>query len=199
MSDAKDTSKDVTPDQANASAGNESQENASKTETAAQVNERLLRESKEYKQKYLETKRALEGREKAEQEEKGRFKELYEAERQKNEQIRKMMVKSSVERSVAEHAVKAGCVNLEDLLKLGDTKLLQFDEESGTVMGVDLFVEDAKKRKPYLFTASKTPTINPSTPGGVAKDKPLTAMDIAKLPADQKMKLWLEAEMKQKK
>jgi len=152
--------------------------------------ERLLRESKAFKSRALAAERELETIKKASLQEQGKYKEMYEATQGKYDSLLKNLVKEKIRSSVGECATKAGCVNVDALLKLGNAGLLEYDEENGLVNGSDLFVEDARKQHPYLFNASKTAAINPATPGGAMKPKTLTAEDIAKLPLDQKMKIW---------
>lgn len=159
---------------------------------SSEVNERLLNESKKYKSLYQQTKQELDKQQKAKLEEQNRFKELYEQEQSKYQALYKNLVKEKIKAKVTEHATKAGCVNVEDLLRLGNVELLQVDEESLEVYGAETFVEDTKKQKPYLFNASKPQAINPATPGGVQTQKRLTAQEIAKLPQDQKNKIWAE-------
>jgi hypothetical protein len=154
---------------------------------------RLLEESKKWKKRAIEAEKLLSDKQKAESEQQGNYKKLYEEAESRYKNLYKTTVKDKVKMSLSEHAVKSGCQNLDALLKLGNSELLEYDEGDGRVNGAELFIEDAKKNHPYLFSAPKTPTINPTTPGGVSSNKKLTAADIAKLPPDQKAKAWAEA------
>lgn len=143
---------------------------ATATEPASEVNARLLSESKKNKALAQELKSKLakyEVQEKSQLEEQARFKELYEKEKGQRELLLKTVIKEKIKSSVADKALKAGCVSVDDLIKLGNSELLQYDEETLDVHGVDTFVEEAMKSKPYLFKSTKTPTINAATPGGV--------------------------------
>lgn len=191
MSEVKTAANAAAAD-ANASAeeAHEVDSQAQEAGTHSEVNDRLLKESKAFKSRALSAERELERIQKASLEEQGKFKEMYEATQQKYESLMKNLVKEKIKSSVSDHASKVGCVNVEALLKLGNPSLLEFDEEQGTVHGSDLFVEEARKQHPYLFNSAKTAAINSASPGGPLKEKKLTAAEIAKLPADQKAKLW---------
>ena len=165
---------------ANAEAGGEA-----KTETAAEVNARLLRESKENKAKYQAAQKELDALKKAEAEKQGEYKKLFETTESKYKELQKKVMRQTIKAKVAEAAGKSGCVNAEALLKLGDPSLLQYDEENADVMGVDIFVEEAKKNHPYLFKAAQTTNVNGTTPGGVTKVKQIGAADLAGMKKDE--------------
>jgi hypothetical protein len=74
---------------------------------------------------------------------------------------------------------------------------LQFDEETYQVQGSDLFVEEARRLKPYLFQnkgTGKTSTINSVTPGSVPEKK-ISAAEVASMKSNdpRKQTAWLEA------
>lgn len=153
------------------------------------VNERLLRESKEYKAKYQELKSKLDEEAKNKLVAEGNLKEALEMERKEKEDLKRQFVRTKLEMAVSTAAAKAGCVKPEVALKLGNLGLLDLDESNWSVNGVDSFIEDLKKENPYLFQTSKPPVVNAATPGGAAP-KSLTAAEIAKLPADKKAEIW---------
>ncbi|MCH7706712.1 MAG: hypothetical protein IIB33_06660 [Chloroflexi bacterium] len=62
----------------------------------------------------------------------------------------------------------AGCVSVDDLMAPGNADLIQFDPKTGEVHGVDMFVNQAKTEKAYLFQQAPTPVINPVRPAGPA-------------------------------
>ena len=147
-------------------------------EPASEVNARLLAESKKNKATAQELKQKLakyEAAENAAMAEQQRFKELYEKAEAARQTLFKTVIKEKIKSSVADKALKAGCVDVDGLIKLGNSELLQYDEDSLEVHGVDTFVEEAMKSKPYLFQSAKTPSINPTTPGGTIRsnNKPL--------------------------
>ena len=184
MSEVINTANAVSPE-ANATEGKVI-DTPVKTES---VNERLLRESKEYKQKYQELKSKLDEEAKNKLVAEGNLKEALEMERKEKEDLKRQFVKTKLEMIVSTAAAKAGCVKPEVALKLGNVALLDLDESNWSVSGVELFIEDLKKENPYLFQIAKPPVVNAATPGGVAT-KTLTASDIAKLPADKKAEIW---------
>lgn len=142
--------------------------------------ERILAESKEWKKKYQAVKSEKEAAEKSKLQEQAKYKELYEKADVKYQTLYKTLVKEKVKAAVTDVASKAGCVSVDDLLKLGDVQLLQVDDESLEVQGVSTFVDEAKKNKPYLFTANKSQTINSATPGGLLKGSQKTIKEMTK-------------------
>ena len=164
-------------------------------EVSAETHARVLEESKRNKIKAQELKTKLEEIEKQTLLEKEEFKKLYETSEAKFQGLYKSLVKEKVKSTVSEIALKAGCVNVDDLLKLGNAELLQIDDETMMVSGVDSFVEEAKKTKPYLFKSAQTPAINAATPGGMTAMKKLTLSELAKMPATDstKQKAWEQA------
>lgn len=175
-------SKEVVSKETEQTANAEAVNTAEQTETTAspELNERLLAESKQYKKKFQEAKAKLEELEKSKLQEQSKFKELYEKTEEKYQSLYKSLIKEKVKTAVVDKASKAGCVSVEDLLKLGNTSLLQIDEETLEVQGADVFVEEAKKEKPYLFAMAKTSTINSATPGGVVKGSQKSYKEMSK-------------------
>lgn len=158
-----------------------------------QTNQRLLQESKSYKQSAQDLKKEKEERERKTAEEQGKYKELYEANKNQLEEFKAQMLRTKVESVVSEAALKAGCVDKDALLRLGNPDLLRFDEERGVVEDVDLFIEDARKNRPYLFGQAKQATINPAVPSAAqVVPKTLSAAEVAKLPEAEKRLIWGE-------
>lgn len=155
------------------------------------TNKRLLDESKNNKQKYLDLKGKEEIRSKQEAEVQGKYKELYESTEEKLKALSTKLLREKVYNAVSSHAAKAGCVDVEAALRLGTTDLLQYDDEKDVVHGADVFVEDLRKNKPWLFQAAKSGVMpNPLAPGGqVQASKQLTAAEIARLPQAQRDKV----------
>lgn len=167
------------------------------------VNQRLLDESKKNKDRYqAEKKRAdelqaqidkIDQKKKVEQ---GKFKDLYESEKSKREELENRVMKKTITAAIASEASKAGCeLDAERLLALGNMEFVQFDPESGSVLGADTFVEDLKKSVPQLFSKPQTPTINPSVPRAKAPTPqgPLNGSQIAKLSPQEKSAAWEQA------
>lgn len=201
MSEANNTSANAGNSTANAGSENtNTTDDNSNLTTPEGSAARILEESKRWKSRASAAEKELSELKKKDAESQGQFKQLYEAEKKKNEDISKTLVRNQVRMSVDDLAKKAGCVNLETLMQIGNKQLLEFNEENGKVYGADLFIEDAKKNHPYLFTAgAKPPTINPATPGGVVTQKKLTAQEIAKLPPIEQQKYWMAAVSKSAK
>lgn len=148
---------------------------------AESVNERLLRESKEYKAKMQQALRELETLKKAKAEEQGDFKKLYEQAASELTETKKAIKRNTIKSKVQEVALRSGCVDVDGLLKLGNPELLQYDEDNAEVFGVELFIDEAKRSKPYLFSQQKPASVNPVTPGGVTKVKTLTKDELVGL------------------
>lgn len=122
--------------------------------------------------------------EKSKAQEQGKYKELFEKRDTQYKELYNSWLKDKVQFSVSNALNKAGCVDSELALAAGKADLLEFDESTGQVDGVDAWLQDLKERKPVLFQPTKTPTINPTTPGGGAKlTAGLGAKDYSKLSA----------------
>lgn len=182
------TTETTNVDQTTENSVNTSAPNASNE--AAKTAERLLEESKKYKERALRAERELEATKKAKLEEQGNWKAIAEESQKKYETLSKAVLEDKLNNAVEREAVKHGCVDVEALLSLGDKKMLQFEQDTGIVHGVELLVEDLKKRKPYLFAQKSNAVINPATPSGVVKHKKLTAQEIAALPPQEKAVYW---------
>lgn len=152
---------------ANAGAAGEAE--ANNQPVSSEVNERLLAESKHNKKRAQDLQAKLNEMEKSTLQEQAKYKELWQKSEEKYQGLYKSLVKEKIRTAVSDKASKAGCRDVDDLLKLGDVRLLQINEETLEVEGADVFVEEVKKVKPYLFATQNTPTINPATPGGVLK------------------------------
>lgn len=182
-----------TEQSANAAPAQEAVETESKA--TSEVNERLLAESKKYKKAAQEYKSQLEAAQNAKLQEEAKFKELWQKSEEKYQGLYKSLVKEKIKTAVTEKASKAGAVDVEAVMKLGNPELLQVEDETLEVHGVESFVEELKKQKPYLFQTAKAQTINATTPGGVVAKKTLTANDLArrKLGDPEKQAIWMTA------
>lgn len=178
--------------------GAEASEEQNTIETNPDVNARILRESKEWKAKYQALKHDKEESEKRRLESQHEWKALAEKLTAEKRSLEESFKKEKIRAAVHDRALKSGCVNVEDLLVVGDRSLLQIDPETHEVQGADVFVEEAKRLKPYLFQTSKpsgrTTTINSVTPGGVPEKK-ISSTDVASMKSSdpRKMAVWLEA------
>lgn len=163
-------------------------------ETAAQVNDRLLKEAKAYKARAQAAEREIELQRKKALEEQGKYKEMYESQSAKYNDLKKGLAREKIKSSVAEVAAKAGCLNVDALLKLGNPEMLSFDEDTLAVEGAQEFVEAAKREHSYLFSSNKTASVNGVTPGGsIPQPKKIDGKAIAKMDKDSKAKAWLDA------
>lgn len=189
MKDVK-TENSVTDTDANVS-GQEGQA-ASRVETVSEVNQRLLKESQEWKLKAQQEKREREKLIAKMDEEKGEYKKLYESAQSKLDQTVKKMVEKELRVSVKEAASKAGCIDVDLAFMAGDPKMLKFDEDTGEVVGAELFIESVKKAKPHLFANPVTSRINQAAPGGVVT-KQLTPAEALRQKGEVRNKVWADA------
>lgn len=169
---------------ANAEAANAASEQEVTTtqESASEVNARLLEESKQNKKLAREYKAKLEEVEKAKLQEQEKYKELWQKSEEKFKGLYKTLITEKVKTAVADKASKAGAVDIDAIMVMGNKELLQVDEETLEVHGTDTYVEELKKMKPYLFKTISTTQINSTTPGGVVQKKEVTLGDLAKRP-----------------
>lgn len=143
-------------------------------------NERLLKESKKWKEKFQGAAKELEAlrlekeeRARQEQEEQGRYRELYEKTRSDLEKERGAVREERRNSQIRVKAQEMGCKDVDAALRLGDMQLLQYDDDSRAYHGVDAFLEQLKESRPYLFEIRSTPTINPKVPGGKPVNTPV--------------------------
>jgi hypothetical protein len=175
-----------------ANATEQTEQVVSKNESASEVNQRLLKESQEWKLKAQQEKREREKLVAKIDEEKGEYKKLYESAQSKLDQTVKKMVEKELRSSVREAAAKAGCIDVDLAFMAGDPKMLKFDEETGEVVGAELFIETVKKSKPHLFQNPSAARVNPSAPGGTGT-KTMTLNEILKTKGTSRDKLWGDA------
>lgn len=128
--------------------------------------DRVLQESKGYKSRAQIAEKKLEERDKEEAEKQGKYRELWEAERSKNEANAEKLKLMAIKGQVGSVAARYNCVDVEALLAVADKSFLEWDEETMTLNGVDAFVESAMASKPYLFQQEKKPFVNATVPGG---------------------------------
>lgn len=166
-------------------------------EQTTDINARLLRESKEWKAKYQQLRHEREDTEKRRLESQQEWKALAEKLTTENKSLEESYKREKIRAAVHDRALRAGCLNVEDLLVVGNTGLLQVDDQTHEVQGADLFVEEARRLKPYLFqqkSQGKSSTINSVTPGGVPEKK-ISSTDVASMKQGdpRKMNAWVEA------
>ena len=150
------------------------------------TNTRLLEESRRNKLRYQEAQKKLEALENAKMAEQGKYRELFEAEKSKNEKLLQGLIKERVRSAVQKKAEQAGCLNVDALLKLGNTELLQYDDESMQVVGEEHFVERAQQDHPYLFQPKTQSVVNTTSPGA-AKSLGEGQKDLSGLSQDEIM------------
>jgi len=144
---------------------------------------RVLEESRKYKQRMKDAEKRLEEIERAKLEEQGKHKEVAETYKQQLENQRQINLKLAVRQAVSGPANRAGCIDLDDLLKLGDQAKIEYDPDTGEVYGADAFVEAMKTNRPYLFHQANKTVVNPAVPGGTPTTKKKETFEDALLKA----------------
>lgn len=165
---------DVTPTELTPVANAPANDPAVKKET----HERVLAESKKFKDRAIAAEKKVQEAEAAKLEAEGKHKERADLYQERYNNLSQSLMKDRISLSVKSEAAKAGAVNPDDVFRLGQSDLLQYDESTGVVHGVDLFVSKLKETSPYLFKKDAPPTINPVTPtaGPVVAGKPTGAL-----------------------
>ncbi len=138
------------------------------------VNERLLKESKKFKEKWQTAQKErdalLAEKEEAERktlEDQARYRELYEKTKGDLDKERTAVRTERKLSSIRAKAQEMGCRDVDLVVQLGrDDGLIQWSEDERAFHGVETFLESLKETKPYLFEQSSTPTINATVPSG---------------------------------
>ena len=156
------------------------------------TNARLLEESKRYKQQKREVDlKLLEAEGKKDEIIATLQKELEEKQAILSEQ-KERDIQQRITNAVAQRAAKYGCEDWDHLMLLGKSDLIEFDEQTGDVKGVDLFFEDALRNERFkkfflkmdkVKTHNKTPNASPEM--GDWKNDPLPYL--MKLKKEKKM------------
>jgi len=150
------------------------------------TNARLLEESRANKKAAQEYKKTVEQIELEKKKSNAEFEKLYKETESKYSGLKKQLMVNTVSSAVKEAALKAGCQKPDALLKLGDASMLEFDEESLSVNGVEMFIESVKKDYPEFFSAPKGATINTTRPG-VTPPQVVTADNFGSMNKKQQM------------
>lgn len=143
-------------------------------EKVEQTNQRLLNESKTYKEKYQGLRSEVETKEKQKLEESENWKELLEMEKNKKfeleqsyKDLRKKTLREKINFEVARHAKDAHDAGDVISAIFNDAKdLVHIDEENLSVSGIKEAVEFVKQRKPYYFDSKKSVGMPSSRPVG---------------------------------
>lgn len=169
---------------ANAAGGETTENSTTQTTSASEVNARLLEESKANKKKAQELQAQLDGIKRASLEKQSEFKKLYEEEKSKNDKLFKSVVNREVKNAVEKVASKAGAIDFDAVMALGDRQLLVVhqseSDDTFSVDGVETFIDDLKKKKPNLFTVTKSAAVNGVTPGGTTQSNKKQLKDLTK-------------------
>ena len=126
------------------------------------TNERLLNESKTYKNKYQGLRNDVETKQKTQLEESENWKELLDIEKnrafeleEKHKSMQKNVLRQKLNFEVARHAKNA--FDVDDVINSLDRDSLHIDEENLEVGGIKEAVELVMKSKPHLFNTGVKP------------------------------------------
>lgn len=150
-------------------------------ESRAQANSQ---EAQKYRKEQAKAKADADSAERKRLEEAGNFKTLFEQESEKaraaSETLKETQAKfafSQIKSALVAEAVKHGCVDTTDLVKLTDLSDIKIgDDFSVDTKALELKVQNLVKAKPYLFK-SKAPTVNDLP---AKADKPAVEADFAR-------------------
>jgi len=177
-------------------AASSNEPSADDSEPKEDFNKRLLDESKEWKRKALENKRELDLIKRSKMEAEGKVKELWEQDKSKIQNLEKKLLRKSVEDTIKGAAQKAGCTNVQMLMRLAKMEMLtinQTDDFEFEVSGADSLVEEVKKELPDLFRSAKPVSVNPAVPGGPSGPRDVDQNSFWKLPGSERQDVWAQA------
>jgi hypothetical protein len=163
---------------------------------------RVLNEKKKLEERLTTFEAQREAQERKTLEEQNNFKALYETTAQKKTELEKQIeeltgvINNSIKTSHVIDALNRSnlkCVDFDALFQLGNTELLQLNGE--TVEGVNEFIEDARKTRPWLFSTQamlKQATVPPAFATGA---NPITREQFLALPKEDQQR-YLESKLK---
>lgn len=148
-----------------------------RVEQLESTNQRILDESKDYKNKYRGLRDSVDKDQATKLEESENWKELLDLEKNKTHslgeqvtQFKKTSLKKELHFQVAKHASDA--FDVDDVINSLPKDLLSVDEETLSVQGVMEAVASVKDKKPHLFnTLTKTGMVTARPDGSIPKDK----------------------------
>ena len=156
--------------------------------------EKLLGENKKLKAQLSELQRIAESAQQEKLQAEGKKDELIQSLKQEKEQLKQKVLGTHsafatriIHGELKAEAAKAGCVSLEDFVRLVDIDAIEVDESyNPDPEKVKSLVQDAIKTRPYLF--SKTaPNINTRLPGGEVSE--FKKEDLSKLSSKELLEL----------
>lgn len=142
-------------------------------ENQKSTNNRLLDESKDFKNKWNTSQSELDKANTDKLESEGKTSELLTAEREKNGKLtteivdlRDSTLKSNFRTEVGKYAKDAHDIDM--ILKISDNRdLMKIDDSDLSVTGVEDFVNKARETHPYLFQKGKIAPMENGRPGKV--------------------------------
>lgn len=165
------------------------------------VQQDMLRYKKEFKaaeERNLQLQNQIKAMEERSLAEKSNYKELYE---RKNEELNTLRAERENDQRLFFDSVKISAVEkeaikmgirpeaLEDIKRLGQDGVMIETTSTGNlnVLGVEEFVTDLKRNRPFWFKDQGAPTINNGSPG-YREEKPLSGLEMLKLQRENPQK-----------
>ena len=143
----------------------ESQETQVADEVVAKAtHQRVLGESRKYKERMVHAEAKIKEIEESSLSEQKKYKELYERAKGDLKVVNESHTKLQLKTQLIPALTKAGCIEVNDAMKLGNTDLLLQDPDDNSLQGVAEYVKDLQQTKPFLFTAGKPSSVNQSLP-----------------------------------
>ena len=158
--------------------------------------EKLLGENKKLKAQLAELQRIAESAQQEKLQAEGKKDELINSLKQEKEQLKQKVLGTHsafatriIHGELKAEAAKAGCVSLDDFVRLVDIEAIEVDENyNPDPEKVKSLVQEAVKTRPYLF--SKTaPNINTKLPNGNTEGMDLKKEDLSKLSSKELLEL----------
>lgn len=136
--------------------------------------DRILTESKNYKKRAQAAERRLKEFEESRLKENEKWKEAYEKKANEFDSLQKRIVTNAVQSEVRQAAIKAGCIDPDAVVRLGDLSSLEYDPDTNSVTGVDELVQSMQAEKSYLFAKPSAPVTSgiPRAPKDAPPEKP---------------------------
>lgn len=147
-------------------------EKKTKDQVSYETYSRVLDEAKRAKAKQQELEVRLKSIEDEKLQETGKHQELAQKKTQEADELRKMLESEKIQRKwesvshrIKDAATKAGCVDADDLIKIGPAFDQVFKDDKVDVddKDIELIIKTAKEKKPYLFNkpGASAKTITP--------------------------------------
>lgn len=163
---------------------------AKRVEQLESSNNRLLDESKSWKEKYQGLKGNVEKENEAKLTENEQWKELLEMEKNKVHDLQskvKNLTTTTMQRDLQYRVASLAkdAYNVDDVVTaVGKTQMLQIDSETGSISGIEEAYNAVRSEKPYLFNTAKRSGMDAGRPEDMTPKEKSIDEQIAENPND---------------